>query len=276
MEAARAKVYLAAMENVRPIGDHLREWRQRRRLSQLDLALEAEISTKHLSFLETGRAQPSREMVLKLAEQLEVPLRERNVLLVSAGYAPVFAQRGLDDPALQQARKAVDLVLKGHEPYPAIAVDRHWTLIAHNAVVPRLLATADAELMKPPVNVLRLSLHPKGLAPRIENLAEWRAHLLARLRQQIDVTADGQLTALMDELSAYPAPGGTKPPRGTVNHDYAGVVVPLRLATEAGTLSLFSTTTIFGTPVDITLSELAIESFFPADAATAEILRGLG
>src|SRR5205085_693627 len=149
--------------------DHLREWRQRRRLSQLDLALEAEISTKHLSFLETGRAQPSREMVLKLAEQLDVPLRERNVLLVSAGYAPVFAQRGLDDPALQQARKAVDLVLKGHEPYPAIAVDRHWTLIAHNAAIPRLLASADAELLKPPVNVLRLSLHPKGLAPRIEN-----------------------------------------------------------------------------------------------------------
>ena len=167
-------------------------------------------------------------------------------------------------------------MLKGHEPYPAIAIDRHWTLIAHNAAVLRLLANADAELLKPPVNVLRLSLHPEGLAPQIENLAEWRAHLLARLRQQIDVTADGELAALMDELSAYPAPGSTKPPRGTVNHDYAGVVVPLRFTTEAGTLSLFSTTTIFGTPVDITLSELAIESFFPADAATAEILRGLG
>lgn len=275
METERRGGYLAAMENIRPIGDHLREWRQRRRLSQLNLALEAEISTKHLSFLETGRAQPSREMVLKLAEQLDVPLRERNVLLVSAGFAPVFARRGLEDPAMQQARKAVDLVLKGHEPYPAIAVDRHWTLIAHNAAVPRLLAVADAELMQPPVNVLRLSLHPKGLAPQIENLAEWRAHLLARLRQQIGVTADGELTALMDELSAYPAPGSTKPPRGMVNPDYAGVVVPLRFKTEARTLSLFSTTTIFGTPVDITLSELAIESFFPADAATAEILRGL-
>lgn len=275
MEPRRASHYVPGMETARPIGDHLREWRQRRRLSQLDLALEAEISTKHLSFLETGRAQPSREMVLKLAEQLDVPLRERNVLLVSAGFAPVFSQRTLADPALESARKAVDLVLKGHEPYPAIAVDRHWTLVAHNASVPPLFAGADPELVKPPVNVLRLSLHPKGLAPRIENLAEWRAHLLIRLRQQIDVTADGELFKLLDELSGYQAPGGTKPPRASVNHDYAGVVVPLRFRTDAGTLSLFSTTTVFGTPVDITLSELAIESFFPADAETADLLRRL-
>src|SRR5215212_8975714 len=188
------------------IGEHLREWRQRRRLSQLDLALEAEISTKHLSFLETGRAQPSREMVLRLSERLDVPLRERNVLLVSAGFAPIFPQRPLGDPALGPARKAVDLVLKGHEPYPALAIDRHWTLVAHNAGVPVLLASAAPELLQPPVNVLRLSLHPKGLAPRIQNLAEWRAHLLARLRQQIDATADGTLTRLFDELAAYPAP----------------------------------------------------------------------
>jgi len=259
----------------RPIGDHLREWRQRRRLSQLDLALEAEISTKHLSFLETGRAQPSRDMVLRLAEQLDVPLRERNVLLVSAGYAPVFPQRPFADPALQPARKAVELVLKGHEPYPAIAIDRHWTLVAHNAAVPALLAAADPSLLRPPVNVLRLSLHPEGLAPRIENLPEWRAHLLTRLRQQIDVTGDGELTRLLDELAAYPAPGSAKSARTNVNGEYAGVVVPLRFVTDAGTLSLFSTTTIFGTPVDVTLSELAIESFFPADAATADLLRGI-
>ena len=268
--------YLRAMDTIRPIGDHLREWRQRRRLSQLDLALEAEISTKHLSFLETGRAQPSREMVLRLAEQLGVPLRERNVLLVSAGFAPVFPQRTLSDPALQPARRAVDLVLKGHEPYPAIAIDRHWTLVAHNAAVPRLLAAADPSLLQPPVNVLRLSLHPKGLAPRIENLAEWRAHLLTRLRQQIDVTADPELTKLLDELAAYPAPGSAKSPRTNVTDEYAGVVVPLRYVTDAGTLSLFSTTTIFGTPVDVTLAELAIESFFPADAATADMLRSAG
>jgi transcriptional regulator with XRE-family HTH domain len=260
----------------RPIGDHLREWRQRRRLSQLDLALEAEISTKHLSFLETGRAQPSRDMVLRLAEQLDVPLRERNVLLISAGYAPVFAQRPLDDPALQAARKAVDLVLKGHEPYPALAVDRHWHLVAHNAAIAPLLASASTKLLQPPVNVLRLSLHPEGLAPRIVNLAEWRAHLLARLRQQIDATADAELSALLDELAAYPAPGGVKAARTNVTHDYAGVVVPLRFSTDAGTLSLISTTTIFGTPVDVTLAELAIESFFPADAATAALLRKTG
>jgi transcriptional regulator with XRE-family HTH domain len=260
----------------RTIGDHLREWRQRRRLSQLDLALEAEISTKHLSFLETGRAQPSREMVLRLAEELDVPLRERNVLLVAAGFAPTFSQRALDDPALQAARKAVDLVLKGHEPYPAIAVDRHWHLVAHNAAVPVMLVSASPKLLQPPVNVLRLSLHPEGLAPRIVNLAEWRAHLLARLRQQIDATADAELSALLDELAAYPAPGGAKAARMNVTQDYAGVVVPLRFATDAGTLSLLSTTTIFGTPVDVTLAELAIESFFPADAETAALLRQMG
>ena len=275
MEPQPALPYVRSMQT-RTIGDHLREWRQRRRLSQLDLALEAEISTKHLSFLETGRAQPSREMVLRLAEELDVPLRERNVLLVAAGYAPMFSQRALEDPALQAARKAVDLVLKGHEPYPAIAVDRHWHLVAHNAAVPPLLASASPQLLQPPVNVLRLSLHPEGLAPRIVNLAEWRAHLLARLRQQIDATADAELSALLDELAAFPAPGGAKAARMNVTQDYAGVVMPLRFATEAGTLSLFSTTTIFGTPVDVTLAELAIESFFPADAETAELLRQLG
>jgi transcriptional regulator with XRE-family HTH domain len=272
MEPPPCPGYRCAMTSAQTIGDHLRDWRQRRRLSQLDLALEAEISTKHLSFLETGRSQPSREMVLRLAEHLDVPLRERNVLLVSAGYAPVFPQRPLADPALEAARKAVDLVLKGHEPYPALAVDRHWILLAHNAAVPRLLAGADAALLAPPVNVLRLSLHPNGLAPRIENFGEWRAHILARLHQQIDATADAVLVKLLDELAAYPVPAAARH-KGNVNPDYAGVVVPLRLRVEAGTLSLFSTTTIFGTPVDITLSELAIESFFPADAASADMVR---
>ena len=272
MEPPLGPRYRHAMTSAQTIGDHLRGWRQRRRLSQLDLALEAEISTKHLSFLETGRSQPSREMVLRLAEHLDVPLRERNVLLVSAGYAPMFPQRPLADPALEAARRAVDLVLKGHEPYPALAVDRYWTLLAHNAAVPQLPAGADASLLVPPVNVLRLSLHPKGLAPRIENLGEWRAHILARLHQQIDATADAVLVKLMDELAAFPVPAAARH-KGNVNPDYAGVVVPLRLRVEGGTLSLFSTTTIFGTPVDITLSELAIESFFPADAASADMLR---
>lgn len=264
--------YVRAMRNeaAKPIGDHLREWRQRRRLSQLALAMDAEISTKHLSFLETGRAQPSREMVLNLAGRLQVPLRERNVLLVAAGYAPIFPERSLDDPALQAARRAVDLVLAGHEPYPALAVDRHWTLVAQNRAVAPLLAGVEAALLAPPVNVLRVSLHPRGLAPQIANLPEWRAHLLERLRAQGELTADPVLDRLMQELAGYPAPAvSTKPPE----QDYAGVVVPLRLVTPAGALSFFSTTTVFGTPVDITLSELALESFFPADAITAEALR---
>jgi transcriptional regulator with XRE-family HTH domain len=199
-------VHTSARHTVRPLGDHLRHWRRRRRMSQLDLALEAEISARHLSFIETGRSQPSRDMVLHLAERLDVPLRERNVLLVAAGYAPVFPERPLDDPALSAARATVDLVLKGHEPYPALAVDRHWMLLAANDAVMRLLAGTKPALLQAPVNVLRLSLHPDGLAPRIANLAEWRTHLLARLRRQIDVSADPVLVELMSELRGYPTP----------------------------------------------------------------------
>ena len=256
-----------------PIGDLLREWRRRRRMSQLDLAGEADISTRHLSFLETGRARPSRDMVLHLAECLEIPLRERNVLLISAGYAPAFPERTLADPALQAARKAIDLVLAGLEPYPALAIDRRWTLIASNNAISPLLVGVDSSLLQSPVNVLRLSLHPAGLAPRIANYAEWRSHLLARLRRQIDVTADPALVELMSELSGYPTPNGTGASAPATNREYAGVVVPFQLATERGILAFISTTTIFGTPVDITLSELALESFFPADTATAESIR---
>jgi transcriptional regulator with XRE-family HTH domain len=253
-----------------PVGDLLREWRQRRRLSQLDLACEAEISTRHLSFLETGRSQPSREMILHLAEQLEVPLRERNVLLVAGGYAPVFPERSLEDPALQAARKAIDLVLTGHEPYPALAIDRHWTLVASNTATTPFLAGIDSSLLQPPVNVLRVSLHPAGLAPRIANLPEWRSHLLERLNRQVEISADPVLMELMRELEEYPQSGAGKP---AARHEYGGVAVPFQLVTEGGILSFISTTTIFGTPVDITLSELAIESFFPADTMTAESMR---
>ena len=264
--------------SVRPIGVHLREWRQRRRLGQLDLACEADISTRHLSFMETGRSQPSRDMVLHLAERLNVPLRERNILLLAAGYAPVFPQRSLDDPALRAARRAVDLVLAGHEPYPAVAVDRHWTLAAASRAIAPLLAGVDPALLRAPVTVLRLSLHPDGLAPRIANLAQWRVHLLTRLRQQIDVTADPVLQDLLTELSAYPAaPVADAGPADTGGEpDYGGVAVPFRFVAEDRVLSFFSTTTVFGTPVDVTLSELAIEAFFPADAATAEAMRRLG
>ena len=257
-----------------PFGTHLRHWRQHRRLSQLDLAQEAEVSTRHLSYVETGRAAPSREMVLRLADRLEVPLRERNALLVAAGYAPMYRQRALDDPALAAARRAVDLVLKGHEPFPALAVDRHWNLVAHNAVVPLLMAGAAAELLKPPINVLRLSLHPHGLAPRIANLAQWRAHLLERLQQQIAATGDATLAALHDELAAYRSDHASHDASG-VGGDFSGVVVPFQLVTTEGVLSFISTTTIFGTPVDVTLQELAVESFFPADAQTAAALSAL-
>jgi transcriptional regulator with XRE-family HTH domain len=260
---------------VRPVGDLLREWRQRRRKSQLQFACDAEISTRHLSFLETGRAQPSRDMVLRLGELLDVPLRERNALLIAAGFAPLFPERSLDDPALSLARKAIDMVLQGHEPYPALAVDRHWNMVAMNRAVGGLLSDIDASLLTPPVNVLRASLHPKGMAPRIENLPEWRAHVLARLKHQVDVSADVQLDELLKELTAYPLPDGMHPQPNSVGHEYESMVVPCRIVTPQGTLSLFSTTTMFGTPVDVTLSELAIEAFFPADAATAEALRAM-
>jgi transcriptional regulator with XRE-family HTH domain len=252
------------------VGLKIRSWRQRRRRSQLDLALDAEISARHLSFLETGRSRPSREMVLRLAEKLDVPLRERNELLVAAGFAPLFPERPLDDPTLQAARRAVDLVLKGHEPFPALAVDRHWTLLAANAAVPPMLEAVDSMLLEPPVNVLRLSLHPGGLAPRIANMGEWRAHLFERLRRQIELTADSKLIDLLEELQGYPVPGEKSAELPAV--DYGSVVVPFRLRTGDRELAFFSTTTVFGTPIDITLSELAIEAFFPADEATASAI----
>jgi transcriptional regulator with XRE-family HTH domain len=253
------------------VGNLLRDWRKRRHLSQLDLACDAEISTRHLSFLETGRSVPSREMLLHLAEQLEVPLRDRNALLVAAGFAPVFQERPLDDPALQAARKVIELVLAGHEPYPALAVDRHWSLIASNRAIALLIADVDPSLLKPPVNVLRLTLHPKGLAPRIANHQEWRSQILVRLRRQVDLSADPFLAALLKELTEYPvSTADSYDPRTTT--DYAGVAIPFQLATSDGVLSFLSTTTVFGTPMDITLSELALESFFPANVATADAL----
>lgn len=271
----------SGMTAIRPasasaVGDLLRDWRQRRRLSQLDLALEAEVSARHLSFVETGRSSPSRALILTLAERLEVPLRERNLLLVAGGFAPAFPERGLDDPALAAARRAMELVLAAHEPLPALAVDRRWTMVRANRAVAPLLDGVDEALLKPPVNVLRLSLHPGGLAPRIANLAEWRAHLLDRLRRQVEATADGELQELQQELLAYPKPLGPPHPGAAGDRAYAGVVVPLRLRTDGGMLSFFSTTTVFGTPVDVTLSELALEAFYPADSATAAAMRGRG
>lgn len=254
-----------------PVGALLREWRQRRRLSQLALASDADISTRHLSYVETGRAAPSRAMVLHLAEALEVPLRERNTLLTAAGFAPLYRERALDDPALQAARDTVELVLRAHEPHPALAVDRHWHLLAHNRPVALLLDGVAPRLLAPPVNVLRLSLHPDGVAPRIVNLNAWRTHLFARLRTQVHASGDPVLAALLDELQGYP--GDDSPPGGD---DGNAVAVPLQIRSPVGVLSFISTTTVFGTPVDITLSELALETFFPADPETAQRLRRLG
>ena len=253
-------------------GDHLRTWRQQRHLSQLELADEADISTRHVSFMETGRTNPSRDMVLRLCERLAIPLRERNTLLVAAGYAPMYRERALDDPALAAARQAVELVLKGHEPCPAIALDRCWNVVAANRAAQALLAAhVSPELLAPPVNVSRLSLHPDGLASRIANLAQWRHHLFERLRQQIHATADPALLALQAELREYPAPEESPPL--VMAGEMLGVVMPFCFESVHGMLSLISTTTIFGTPVDVTLQELAVESFFPADAFTAQVLR---
>ncbi|WP_231402367.1 helix-turn-helix domain-containing protein [Caenimonas aquaedulcis] len=257
----------------RAFGEHLRHWRQHRRLSQLDLAQEADISTRHLSFVETGRSVPSREMVLRLAERLEVPLRERNALLVAAGYAPMYRERPLDDPALASAREAVDLILRSHEPYPALAVDRHWNLLAANRMLPHLLEGADPSLLQGPVNVLRLSLHPQGLAPKIVNLHQWRSHLFERLRQQIHATGDATLAALLEELRGYPAPADADGLH--IDGEHLGIAMPFRFRTRHGVLSFISTTTVFGTPVDVTLQELALETFFPADAHTGSVLRSL-
>ena len=257
-----------------PIGHLLRDWRKRRRLSQLDLACDAEISSRHLSFLETGRSLPSREMVLRLARKLDIPLRERNSLLVAAGYAPVFKATSLQDPKLDAARRVIDLLLRAHEPYPALAIDRHWTLLSANRVASLLMAGIDPSLLQPPVNVLRLTLQPGGLASRIINLVQWRSHLLDRLQTQIEVTADPVLVELRNELSDYRVP--SQDDQSTTSEtDFAGVAIPFQLATEAGVLSFLSTTTVFGTPVVITLSELAMESFFPADALTFDTLNQL-
>jgi transcriptional regulator with XRE-family HTH domain len=255
-----------------PVGDHLREWRLRRRMSQLDLACEAEISTRHLSFVETGRSTPSREMILHLAEQLDIPMRERNVLLVAAGYAPLFPERALAAPELKAAREAIELLLEGHKPYPAYALDRHWNIVASNSALPELFEGVDPALLERPVNAMRLSLHPKGLAPRTLNLPEWRAHLLSRLRRQIDLTADPVLIELLDELQAYGKGLSLAHPRPSAP---AEMVIPFRLQIAAGVVTFFSTTMVFGTPVEVTLSELALESFFPADAETAAIVRSL-
>jgi len=253
-----------------PLGEQLREWRTRRRMSQMDLALDSEISTRHLSFIETGRSKPSAAMLGRIADCLDIPHRARNALLLAAGHAPDYQERPLDSAEMAGMQAIVAHVLKGHEPYPALAVDRHWNMIAANDAIAILIEQVAPALLAPPANVLRIALHPDGLAPQIANYGIWRAHILHRLDLQIEASADAGLIALRDEIAAYPGPA---------NDNGAGVVssiaVPLVLDTIAGRISFVSTVTIFGTPVDITLSELAIEAFFPADAASAALLQRL-
>jgi transcriptional regulator with XRE-family HTH domain len=253
-----------------PLGQQIRDWRTRRRMSQMDLALDTEISTRHLSFIETGRSKPSAAMLLRIAECLDVPHRARNALLLAAGYAPDYQERPLDSAEMAGMKTIVEHVLKGHEPYPAIAVDRHWNMVAANDAIAILIEQVSPTLLVAPVNVLRIALHPDGLAPQIANHTAWRTHILHRLDLQIEACADPVLAELREELAGYAIEANDND-----SVPVSGIAVPLILDTIAGRISFVSTVTIFGTPVDITLSELAIEAFFPADAESAALLQRL-
>ena len=251
------------------VGQLLREWRERRRISQLDLSIQAEISARHLSFVETGRSQPTPGMILRLSEQLDVPLRERNALLLAGGYAPAYPEHSLDEPELTRLRAALRQILTGHEPYPALVINRWWDMLDGNAAVAVLIDGCDPALLTPPINALRVSLHPDGMASRIVNLPEWRAHVLERLDRQVRATRDPRLTELLSELSGYPGGEAERP-------EPTDVAVPLRLRHNGKELAFFSMTAVVGAPLDVTVAEVAIESFYPADADTAEALHALG
>jgi transcriptional regulator with XRE-family HTH domain len=256
----------------RRFGYSLREWRQRRRLTQLELSNATGISARHLSFIETGRSQPSRAMILRLAEHLQVPLRDRNELLTTAGFAAVYPMRALTDPALAPALQTVEILLKAHQPYPAFAVDRHWMMVASNEGFRPFVKGIDLSRFPRPFNVLRFTLHPQGLGPRIINHWQWRAHVYANLQRQIELSDDPVLVALLDELRGYPLPDGVVASDAVNAPAMEGFAVPFQLQTEYGPLSFFSTTTIFGTPLEVTLAEFSLECFYPADAASVAIL----
>jgi transcriptional regulator with XRE-family HTH domain len=253
--------------DARPVGELLRQWRTRRRLSQLDLANLAEVSTRHLSFVETGRAAPSREMVLHLTEHLEVPLRERNRLLLAAGYAPVYRESTMDAPAMEAVRQTLRQVMVAHEPFPAAVADRHWNLVDANTAAAVFLDEVSPRLLRPPVNVMRVSLHPDGMAPRIANFGQWRSHQLGRLRRQVEFTGDDELADLYREVLDYPGP-----PPSDVDIGPADVVLPLRLHHQGRVLTFLSLVATFGAPLDVGVAELVIESFFPGDPATTRFL----
>jgi transcriptional regulator with XRE-family HTH domain len=245
-------------------GKHLCEWRRRRRLSQLDLALRVDVSQRHLGFVELGRANPSRGLVLRLAEELDIPLRERNVWLIAAGFAPVFHETPLHDTSLEPLMAAIGHTIAAHKPFPAFAIDRQWNVVASNAALPELYEGVSADLLQPPVNVMRLSLHPDGLSPRILNLDVWADHLLTRLRREVELTADPRLCDLLREAETL-----HRSPRGRSHVvPTPALAIPLRIQTTLGPLSFFSTVTVFGTPVDVTISEIALEMLYPANRET--------
>jgi transcriptional regulator with XRE-family HTH domain len=265
---------MALVQSPPEVGSLLRQWRERRRMTQLELALEAGTSARHLSFVETGRSKPGREMLLRVLERLEVPFRERNRLLLAAGHAPAYPERPLDDPDLRPVRDAIDAILSGHEPYPAVAVDRLWNVVSANSAMLALAETVDVDpaLLEPPVNVIRLGLHPRGLGPLFVNLGDWHAHWVSRLERQLAATGDEQLASLIDEVAAYPVPDGAS----EVAADDR-MLGPVRVrTTDGGELSFFGMFASFDTPFEVTTSELAVELLFPADRATAERLRERG
>jgi transcriptional regulator with XRE-family HTH domain len=261
---------MAVPEGAPFAGALLREWRQRRNLSQLELALRSAVSARHLSFIETGRARPSREMVLHLAERLDVPLRERNHLLLAAGFAPVFSERSLEEGEMAPVREALERFLSAHEPYPALAVDRFWNIVASNRGVAYVTRGVAAKLRVPPANALRIALHPDGMASRISNLAEWSGYVLARLRRELEATRDPDLESLYEELVAYPGITTEHDPASPPNPNDIMLLHELRL--DDTQLALFCTFTTFGTARDLTLAELTIVAFYPADPQTAEAL----
>jgi transcriptional regulator with XRE-family HTH domain len=258
------------------VGRALREWRSRRRMSQLELALEAGISTRHLSFVETGRSHPGRDLLLRILGELDVPYREQNHLLLAAGHAPAFPETSLEGPELAPVREALELILEGHEPNPGVAIDRHWNLVKANAPMEALTtqySEIDPDLLEPPVNILRVGLHPNGLAPALSNLARWKAHFLERLERQVAVSGDAELAKLLEEVSGYPVPEEDGP-SDPAEHGHLGVL-KVRAPGGGGELSFFGMFAIFDTPFEVTASELALELIFPADTQTAEALRTL-
>lgn len=267
---------MATVQSQLEVGSVLRQWRERRRVTQLELALDAGISTRHLSFVETGRSKPGREMLLRVLGQLKVPFRERNRLLLAAGHAPAYPERSLEDPDLEPVRRALDVILIGHEPYPAVVVDRVWNMVAANAAMLALAegVEIDAELLEPPINVMRVGLHPRGLGRLFVNLGDWHAHWLEQLERQLTATGDEQLASLIDEIAGYPVPEPDHDPASGLG---AGEMLgPVKVRNSGGVLSFFGMFASFDTPFEVTTSELAIELLFPADKATADALRERG